>query len=260
MLENMENMKSSLSRWEALERKWSDRFERSECESASLRQSLAETQQELASLKAETKQTKQGLAETKQGMAETKQGMASSEQGLAETKQGMASLEQGLAETKQDVDILLPYLEDMQILRKDILERQDKDSRDYDITKRRNRIAHGGHVKGDAEAIDQEPEGSTAEKWKLAFGNIYGHGYDTIRPLLSIAPRALICILNLRADTVLLHPPRSTISEDVRTNLRMRCDEVLGEWIKVNGEQLGEEMKGKSDQLASEYGRWLSNW
>jgi hypothetical protein len=41
----------------------------------------------------------------------------------------------------------------------------------------------------------------------------------------------------------------------------MRCDEVLGEWIKVNGGQLGEEMKEKSGQLASEYyGRWLSKW
>src|SRR4029077_3637896 len=93
MLENMENMKSSLSRWEALERKWSDRYERSEWESASLRQSLAETQQELASLKAETKQ---GMASLK---AETKQGMASLEQGLAETKQESASFK---AETKQE--------------------------------------------------------------------------------------------------------------------------------------------------------------
>jgi DNA repair exonuclease SbcCD ATPase subunit len=154
-----------------------ERFEARERELASLKQGLAETKQELASFK-----------------AETKQGMASLKQGLAETKQELASLKQSLAEIKQDVDTLLPYLEDMWILRKDILERQVNSSRDYDITKRRNCITHGGHVKSDAEAIDQEPEGSTAEKWKVTFCTIYGHGYDTIRPLLSAAPRAVIRI------------------------------------------------------------------
>jgi uncharacterized protein (UPF0335 family) len=54
-----------------------------------------------------------------------------------------ASLNQSLVETKQDVDTLLPYLKDVRILRKDILERKDDSSRDYDITKRRNCIAHG---------------------------------------------------------------------------------------------------------------------
>jgi hypothetical protein len=32
-------------------------------------------------------------------------------------------------------------------------------------------------MKGDAETIDQEPDGSTAEKWKAAFCTIYGHEY-----------------------------------------------------------------------------------
>jgi hypothetical protein len=143
-------------------------------------------------------------------------------------KWGVDELKRGVDRLKRDADILLPYLEDMRIVRQDVLETYNSNSRhgNYDNRKQRNRIAHGGHVKGDAEAIDQKPQGSTAQEWKLAFHNIYGYEYDEIRPLLSTAPRALVRVFNFRGDTV-LHTDRHFrhISQGVRT----KCQEILDE-------------------------------
>jgi hypothetical protein len=73
--------------------------------------------------------------------------------------------------------ILLPYVEDMRGMRKGVLESYVGDSESgfgrisFKTAKQRHNMARRGHVKCDAEVMDQKPNGS-AEKWKSAFLDI----------------------------------------------------------------------------------------
>jgi hypothetical protein len=153
---------------------------------------------------------------------------------------------------RDDVATLRPFRDEVFVLRRAILDGLEDTGRDWNLSRHRNRLAHGGHIVTDLSMIhhSQTKGEERCARWKRTFERLYGVKYDMVQNKIPDAQEAIIDAYNMRVDVTQLDMWKEPTHETHKTVEAYKRQEERA--------IAGREIKSACDQIIQKWESWLT--